>query len=74
MRSGRIFLTGVDGVLEYTTVRGYGWSSRSATYASSISAGAYYLRVEPAVVIPSNGPYDRYNAFPLRCLSTVLGM
>jgi len=48
---------------------GYDWSSRSY----STTAYAYSLNFLASDVTPSNYGY-RYDGFPLRCLSTVLGM
>ncbi len=46
-----------------------GWSSHSG----NITSNAYYLEIFTAVE-PSLGPNQRWFGFPLRCLSTVLGM
>lgn len=70
VRSGFIFLPGASGsTFWYASQYSYSWSSRS-----SATANAYYLQIEPSGVKPSNGPSNRYVAFTLRCLSTVLGM
>jgi len=69
VRSGYVDLPITAGTLRYAGARGYNRSSRSGDIAN-----AYYLRFDATPVFPSYGPYDRYIAFPLRCLSTVLGM
>ncbi len=48
---------------------GHCWSLRGDIISTS-----YGLGFNAAGVIPSNGPHERLYAFPLRCLSTVLGM
>jgi len=45
------------------------WSSRAAG-----AAGAYRLVVYSTVYPSGDTANDRFYAFPLRCLSTVLGM
>ncbi len=47
----------------------YIWSSRSGTVTT-----AYDFALNAADIIPSNGPWDRWNGRSLRCLSTVLDM
>ena len=71
VRSGDIALTSINSstLLGLNTV-GYNWSSRSSTYSTS----AYDIMIESIVSVSTHGPDDRYYAFPLRCLSTVLGM
>jgi len=78
VRSGGFYLNaGMVGGPHFGAIGNYGhdWSSRaSSTTASGVTApSAYYLGFN-IVVNASNGPYERYIAFPLRCLSTVLGM
>ena len=41
----------------------YGWSRVTKSLAN-----AYGLGVSPTVVYPSDGNYDRWRGFPLRCL------
>ncbi len=55
---------------------GYWWSSRgsSTRYDGVTTPSAYHLHFNATGVNPSNGPSNRYYGFPLRCLSTVLGM
>ncbi len=56
------------GSLSYVNARGYWWSARA--YATNYES--FVLRIIADVVAPSGAP-SRYNGFPLRCLSTVLG-
>ncbi len=72
VRSGDIALTNTTGVLKNASISGYNWPSRAVDYATS--ANAYYLVFNASEVFSSGGPTDRYYAFPLRCLSTVLDM
>ena len=55
---------------------GFWWSSRASSTRNDGAAvpSAYYLEFDNAGVYPSNGPYHRFRGYPLRCLSTVLGM
>ncbi len=69
VRSGYVDLPNTAGTLRYAGVYGYWWSSRG-----DAATGAYYLRFTATGVYPSRGPNSRWNGFPLRCLSTVLGM
>jgi len=52
------------------------WSSRgsSTRYDGAAVPSAYPLFFTATSVNPSGGSRERYLAFPLRCLSTVLGM
>ena len=63
MANGTFYLAGAYGIY---------WSSRSAAYTSSTISTALYFEFY-SKVSPSTGPYARWIAFPLRCLSTVLG-
>jgi len=76
VRSGRLALPVSAGTFGYAGVRGYDWSSRtSSTIASGATTpSAYSLDFNATGVYPSYGPWERWLAFPLRCLSTVLGM
>ena len=74
VRSARVNLTVSAGTLGYAGQYGYWWSSRAAAYTSSTSANAYDLSFNATAVYPSYGPSNRWNGFPLRCLSTVLDM
>ena len=77
VRSGYVSLPGVSGAtFRDAGIRGYGWSSRASSTRANGSAipSAYYLEFVASAVGPSNGPYDRWLSFPLRCLSTVLDM
>ncbi len=68
MRSGHFNLTISNGVLRHVSYYGYDWSS--STY--SAVTRAYNLDIGTEVNV--SGPGARYSGFPLRCLSTVLGM
>ncbi len=46
----------------------YVWSRSAAAYSSPTSATAYVLYFGPAGVNPSDGPRNRWNGFPVRCL------
>ena len=72
VRSGLLYPA--DGKSWHAGIAGYWWSSRAAAYTSSTSATAYSLGFNASTVYPSHGPYTRWGGFPLRCLSTVLGM
>ena len=69
VRSGRIGLTVSAGTLGNASQYGHWWSSRADVYTSDT---AYDLSFNTAMS-PSY-MNNRWNAFPLRCLSTVLGM
>ncbi len=69
VRSGNLNLPGVSGAtFRNAGINGYGWSSRAAAYTSSTAATAYNLGFNASDVYPSNGPNNRWNGFPLRCL------
>lgn len=68
VRSGDVELHKTTGTFRNAGAYDIYWSSRAAAYTSSTSATAYYLQVEPSAVKPSNGPNNRFNGFPLRCL------
>ncbi len=76
MRSGHIALTHIDSTFRTVGLVGYAWSS----YATSVLANGtvvpsgYRLYFHGTGVNPSGGPDHRAFGFPLRCLSTVLGM
>ncbi len=71
MRSGYISLAGTNGaIFRFVGQWGYDRSSRGSDAATH----AYILHFGGTEVNSSAGPYSRYHAFPLRCLSTVLGM
>ena len=69
VRSGYVHLALTTGTSRYAGDTGDWWSSRG-----DIAAGAYNFYFNATGILPSGGPSDRYFAFPLRCLSTVLGM
>ncbi len=71
VRSGRLNLTVSAGTLGNAGINGYEWSSRGAAYTSSTSAAAYNLEFNDSTVYPSNGPNNRWNGFPLRCLTSM---
>ena len=65
MRSG--FLSPSDGKSWHAGWLAVDWSSRAAD-----TAGAYRLVVYSTVYPSGDTTNNRYNGFPLRCLSTVL--
>ena len=67
VRSGNVGLN--LGALRYFDLYGYGWSSASQAFSSVTSATAYDLGFNASGVLPSNGPGNRWNGFPLRCLA-----
>ena len=67
MRSGYINV-GIP-ALRYAGAVGHGWPSRSYSTATN----AYYFYFTASDVGPSHHD-NRWYGFPLRCLSTVLGM
>ncbi len=75
MRSGILDLTVM---LTYRTGGecGQAWSSRGAYphITGTATLSDYILYFNSIHVIPSHGPYERSAGYPLRCLSTVLGM
>ncbi len=74
VRSGLVYLLGVRGAtFRVAGNLGYDWSSRGSSVVAGGAAvpGAYRLEFNTAV-LPSYGPDERWRAFPLRCLSTVL--
>lgn len=68
VRSGHIDIN--DGRLWYAGISGYYWSLSAASKHADGSAtpSAYGLYFNAGGVYPSNGPHNRWNAFPLRCL------
>ena len=70
MRSGYVDIYKEAGhqPLRGASVAGYAWSSSATEEAKDWSA--YYLGFNASGVYPSNGPSDRRDGFPLRCLST----
>ena len=77
VRSGYVYLPGVSGAtFRGAGIYGHWWSSRASStrYDGSAIPSAYYLVFDPSAVYPSDGPSDRWYAFPLRRLSTVLDM
>ena len=76
MRSGWIALTSTAGTFRSGSHAGYWWASRgaSARYDGAAVPSAYNLLFYVTDVYSSNGPDERWRSYPLRCLSTVLGM
>ncbi len=70
VRSGDVAL--IAGVLRDAGITSVYWASRAGTYTSSTSATAY--RFGFTIVMYASYADNRWYAFPLRCLSTVLGM
>ena len=69
MRSGYLNVEHTVGSLRHAGSNSGNWSSWGVG-----EINAYYLAFYADGVGPSHGPNARYHAFPLRCLSTVLGM
>jgi hypothetical protein len=75
VRSGHINPSNSAGTFRSVGYEGVWWSSRwTDNVWGSAGLGGYYLYFNATGVGPSNGPTERYHGFPLRCLSTVLGM
>ena len=74
MRSGFVYLLGRNSVTFLDADNtGHYWSSRgTSTRIDGAAIPSAYNFYFSAGVGPSNGPYDRWYAYPLRCLSTVL--
>ena len=79
MRSGSILLVGTNyngsgAGFRHAGIYGQDWSLRgtSTTMDGTMAPSSYYLFFGITEVESSWGPYERWNAFPLRCLSTVL--
>ncbi len=68
VRSGYVYLPNTAGTLRYAGLHGDWWSARGDAATS-----AYGLYFNATGVYPSNGDV-RWHGYPLRCLSTVLGM
>lgn len=66
VRSGHVYL--YRGVLRYSGMHDYDYSSIAFRYFSPTSADTYYLDVQPTMVHPSYGPWDRWYGFHVRCL------
>ncbi len=71
VRSGDINFSMTNGTFYLAGAYGIYWSSRGADHTSSTISTALYFEFY-SKVSPSTGPYARWIAFPLRCLSTVL--
>lgn len=67
VRSGYVDLN--YGSLRFFGIPGYGWSSSSVAFTSVISATAYDISFDTSSVYPSDGPYDRWRGFSIRCLA-----
>ena len=75
VRSGYISLSGHDGAtFWYAGQWGYDSTSRATTvrYDNANISSSYYFNFNSINTYSSGGPNDRWYAFPLRCLSTVL--
>ena len=68
VRSGNVNLN--NGFLRNAGINGYDWSSMAAAFTSSTSATAYNLNFNASGLNPSNGPNNRWNGFPVRCLAS----
>ncbi len=71
VRSGYIHLSVTAGTFRYAGQLGFERSSRTSPTSGTL---AYYLQVDVTIIYSSQGPYNRYYGFPLRCLSTILDM
>ena len=69
VRSGAVVLAYTAGTFRSAGVGGDWWSSRG-----DAATNAYNIHFSATGVLPSSGPNSRWHGFPLRCLSTVLGM
>ena len=76
VRSGHVYPAITAGTFRGAGLTGHYWSSlaSSTRYDGSAIPSGYSLGFDASTVYPSNGPYERYLGFPLRCLSTVLDM
>ena len=70
VRSGLVNSANAAGVLRFAGSSGQFWSSR----AYVLSSGALFLAFSSKIYLAYDTNYHRSDAFPLRCLSTVLGM
>lgn len=70
VRSGSVYLPNTAGTFGYAGHSADYWSSRgsSTRYDGVTTPSAYNLNFNATGVNPSNGPNNRYNGFPLRCL------
>ena len=76
VRSGDVELPITTGTFRFAGVGGIYWSSRASSAGANgtTTPSAYNINFNATGVYPSNGPYERWLGFPLRCLSTVLDM
>ncbi len=76
VRSGYFVLPSTAGTLRNAGRHAGYWSSRgsSTRYDGVATPSAYNLGFNATGVGPSDGPYERWLGFSLRCLSTVLDM
>ena len=75
VRSGYVHLTVSAGNFRNAGKWGFDWSSRGTDSVwGSAGLGGYNFSFSATGVNLSNGPDNRWIGFPLRCLSTVLGM
>ena len=72
VRSGYIGPINSAGTALGVGSNGYGWSRSAVAFSSPTSATVYSLVFYATRVYPSNGPFNRWDGFPLRCLSTAL--
>ncbi len=66
----------IANVLRNAAQNGYEWTSRGSgtRFDGVLILSAYYPNLGSTGINPSDGPYNRFYGFPLRCLSTVLDM
>ena len=68
MRSGQVALH--TDFMSGAGLYGFIWSSTATAFTDSTHAGVYYLAFWAPDLEPSNGPYDRWHGFPVRCLAS----
>ena len=75
VRSGYTYLPNTAGTFRLAASVAEYWSSRaSSTRFDGVNVSSAYKFEFSSIINPSSGPDARAYAFPLRCLSTVLGM
>ncbi len=76
VRSGLLNIINTTGTFRSVGEGGHEWSSRGSTKDANGAnvSSAYNFHFYATGIGSSFGPWIRWYAFPLRCLSTVLGM
>lgn len=70
MRSGSVHIN--DGLLWNIGISCTIWPATGVNLTSSTMAKSYAFEILDTVVRPSGGPANRWNGFPLRCLTSLL--